>query len=98
MRTWQSEFPDFTDMPAIPENWDDISWHNDICPSFADATGNFLLFVDYADVNKREFQGEKRFAVYHCDESGLCDEPQARFASDDWNVMLVYLEMLDFRA
>src|SRR5262245_20715089 len=67
--TWRVEFPDFTDMPAIPENWQDVSWHNDIAPSFADDTGCFLLFVDYADESKREFSGHPRFAVYHSDES-----------------------------
>jgi hypothetical protein len=32
--TYKIEFPDYDDTITLPEGWRDVSWHNDICPSF----------------------------------------------------------------
>lgn len=49
------EFPDFGPMDVeIPEGFVDVSWHNEACPCFvSEETGTFL-FVDYADLARRE--------------------------------------------
>jgi hypothetical protein len=33
--SYRQEFPNFdpATMPEIPTGWEDISWHNDACPS-----------------------------------------------------------------
>lgn len=85
MTTWQTEFSDFDDMPAIPENWKDISWHNDSCPSFE--CGELLIFVDYADPEKREVATPFRFVVVN--------DPMAEaiLETDDWAEVLAAVEL-----
>ncbi len=63
MPTWQEEFPDYSvaDMPAIPPEWNDVSWHNDACPCFE--MGLYLIWIDYADQVNSETQGMPRFGV-----------------------------------
>lgn len=61
---WENEFPDFhhKDMPTIPSNWVDQSWHNDTTPSFEPFAG-LRVWVNYADPAVREFDGGKRFII-----------------------------------
>jgi hypothetical protein len=62
--TFRTEFPDFdpTTMPAIPADWEDISWHNDACPSFKTPNG-YTVWIDYADETQREFNAGERFGI-----------------------------------
>ena len=64
-----SQFPDYpiASLPAMWD-WEDVSWHNDTCPSFK--RGSFLLWVDYPDPRDREdFEGF-RFILCRLDEDG----------------------------
>lgn len=81
--TFQTEFPDFdeTTMPVIPAGFEDVSWHNDTCPSFLNETAGLIIFVDFADVTLREFDDGKRFSLGIWD-NGSIGEPVAE--SDDW--------------
>lgn len=83
------EFPDYpaAEMPAIPDGWKDISWHNDACPSF-DAYG-YHVFVDYADPAKREFPDTMRFVVMDEDEES--GEQVCRVESDDWAHVVAFI-------
>lgn len=88
---WSDEFPDMTDMPALPEGFEDTSWHNDICPSYTSDKLGLSIFIDYPKVEDREFGGEaKRFSV-HRQKAGL---PFGVWYSetDDWDVMLEVIE------
>lgn len=89
--TFQTEFPDFdaTTLPAIPEGWTDTSWHNDICPSFNTGKGTYV-FVDFADIELREFDGCKRFSV-HTDPE-VTNSNDVLFESDDWADVLKFVD------
>lgn len=86
-RPYRVEFPDFaaSTMPAIPADWDDISWHNDACPSFQTPNG-LRVFVDYSDPAQREFQRHgERFNVQRENENG---ESDMLLATDDWQQVI----------
>lgn len=68
----RNAFPDYPvdSLPSIPPAWPDVSWRNDVCPSFQvaehgpEGARRFVhLFVDYADEGAREMPGGKRFSV-----------------------------------
>ena len=78
-------FPEYdtATLPAIPERWVDISWCNDVCPSWQ-AYG-YQIFVDFANPDDRELGGE-RFSV--CDiEFGDC-----LLSTDNWAEVLEYVK------
>ena len=56
--TYKYEFPNFDyDIPQLPEGFVDISWHNDVCPSFSrdlNETQEMVVWVNYADEDRRE--------------------------------------------
>lgn len=83
---FRTEFPDFdpATMPAIPEAWTDISWHNDACPSFD--TGTCNVFIDYANEADREFLGQPRFCVI-----AYPDHDGESFASDNWDAIIAFV-------
>lgn len=80
------EFPDFPadTMPAIPEGWADVSWHNDTCPSFETRNG-LTVFVDYADASLREFPEAPRFSIQ---QTFSRDD---MMASDDFDAILAFV-------
>jgi len=59
----RDEFPDYDDWALwdrlVSDGWEDASWHNDTCPSFA--RGDITLYADWADPEQREFPGAQRF-------------------------------------
>lgn len=82
------EFPEFDPqtMPEIPAGWEDISWHNDVCPSFQ--VGNpdgiwFRVWIDFEKEAEREFpQSRTRFAIDRLDE--VSGDEETLMQSDDW--------------
>lgn len=59
-------FPDFdlSTMPeTIPAGFFESSFKNDACPSFYNEAAGLQIFVDYADIDAREFPGSPRFHV-----------------------------------
>lgn len=65
LANWQIEFPDFTaaDMPRIPEGFEDVSWHNDSCPSFLNERAGLMIFVERIAPEDREDEGTPRFGL-----------------------------------
>jgi hypothetical protein len=93
---WFKEFCDYRDMPAIPTDWEDVSWHNDVCPSF-NYEPHFLInaksaavriFVDYLDESLRECQGHKRFTAYHNNEELMQPIGSMLIETDNWSELL----------
>jgi hypothetical protein len=94
-RTIESEFPDFdlATLPAMPEGFEDVSWHNDTCPSFIDEARGLIVFVDYADPSLSEYPNErrngtaKRFVVCRYDtDMGMTHETLLK--TDEWSEVL----------
>jgi len=82
-----AQFPDFdlATLPAIPAGFEDVSWHNDACPSFLNESAGLILFVNYLEPENREFPDCPRFIVMVWD-LGTNDETVVE--SDDFAAVL----------
>jgi hypothetical protein len=69
-RTYKTEFPEFNaaELPPIPATWEDVSWKNDTCPSWATPNG-FRVYVERLEPKDREDEAYTRFSLQH-DERG----------------------------
>ena len=67
--TYKTEFPDFNyDIPQLPDGFVDVSWHNNVSPSFEKPLKDNLvvtLWVDYLDESKRECGGDQFLVIVH---------------------------------
>jgi hypothetical protein len=70
--TYKYEFPHFDyDIPQLPEGFVDVSWHNNVSPSFEKKLTDdhsITLWVDYADENRRECGGSQFLVMVHVTE------------------------------
>lgn len=92
--TFRTEFPDFdpATMPAIPSGFDDVSWHNDMCPSFLNEAAGLIIFVDYVDCKEREFPEIPRFTLGTWDNGNTGNDI---VSTDDWQLVLAAIEARD---
>jgi len=92
MTSYQTEFPDFALDVIIPDTWEDISYHNDACPSFyAGVTQegySVKVWVDYTDPKEREFPQMDRFCVVI--EDNLIIETDTH-EGNDWDAVLKFV-------
>lgn len=83
---YRQEFPDFDfEVPAIvTTEWgfEDVSWHNDTCPSFE--CDVFVLWIDYTDAEKREVGDVKQFMM-------TC-EGETYLHTDNWEDVRAFVE------
>ncbi len=88
---FQKEFPDFdpATLPSIPAGFEDVSWHNDSCPSFLNEAAGLIIFVDFANPAVRENPDTKRFCL-NVWENGNTNESLAY--SDDWQDILAAID------
>jgi hypothetical protein len=82
MRTYKTEFPDFTLDVTIPKGFNDDSWKNDVCPSWFLPLSNYYphdsepcglkLFIDYSDPKLSELEDtDKQFMILFEDQNKL---------------------------
>lgn len=87
-----TKFPNFIMDVKIPDTWEDISHHNDACPSFyAGVTQegySVKVWVDYADPREREFPQMDRFCVVI--EDNLIIETDTH-EGNDWDAVLKFV-------
>lgn len=94
VRTFRGEFPDFdpATMPAIPDGWQDVSWHNDACPSWiakGDDDSGLTVYIDHAKPARRDMDMGARYLVqHHAKDADLTDV----FLSDVWADVLRVVE------
>lgn len=83
---------DTATLPAIPEGWEDTSWRNDACPSFATPAG-VRVWVDYADPAMRDTPSMARFGAYYDPEDALTDaDTHHIYEGEDWDALLAAVE------
>jgi hypothetical protein len=86
MRTYRDEFPTFPALDvAIPAGFVDVSWHNDVCPSFLDESRRMKLWIDFPESEMREFPDGKRLTLTRVDEN---DEEETIIHTDDYAEVL----------
>ena len=65
MSLFKKEFPNYDGEFYLPKNWDDVSYHNDICPHArllsTDERIELNLWQDYINTNLREYEDNKRY-------------------------------------
>lgn len=97
--SYRDEFPDFGDVDVtIPDGFQDLSWHNDTCPSFGMELPGYpesdprwiRVFIDYADKTKSEHPDNPRFLAVVDGELG--SEPATQLASDAWKAVVGWLK------
>lgn len=81
-----TEFRDYdiATLPAIPNYWQDVSWHNDTCPSWQ--IGELLIYIDYEKLDDREMGIEERYRVSDYETVDLY------LATNDWQTVLDYVQ------
>jgi hypothetical protein len=93
MSSIAEEFPDFPfeSLPPMPPSWEDMSWRNDVSPSFRAYTRNdghcIRVWIDLPDPDERELC-VKRYAAGWCDAEGSADTDHPFIESDDWDLVL----------
>lgn len=72
--TYQTEFNTFDDTPTAEAlkalGFEDVSWHNDICPHFLHPTARLSAWIDFLDAGEREFPESPRLTLYDADADG----------------------------
>lgn len=84
-------FPRFDpySLPPIPPTWEDTSDPTEGCPSFRTFTGR-KVYIDYEERLDREIPDSSRFIVI--DDPEIFDHTNIVFPSDDWDMVLRYVE------
>lgn len=86
----RTAFPDFELDVALPDGFEDVSFANDACPSFASSELDVILMIDYADREMREYPETERFSLIET-ENGMypADKPVVHLVdTDDYQVVL----------
>jgi hypothetical protein len=91
MTKYLTAFPDFppADMPAIPQGFEDSSWHNDSCPSFTSEELGLRIWIDFADPEQRDITEGSRFALEPSESLDNITDP---ICTDDWQAILDAVE------
>lgn len=99
---WESEFGGEYRVPMwIQLRFPDISWHNDVSPSFQ-VSGNeyqmVRLWVDHPKKMEREVPGNRRFSLTWDDYNGTSDLPLNKkhstlLTTDNEDEMISYLQI-----
>lgn len=78
-----TEFPTFplSSLPSLPSTWEDVSWHNDACPSWH--VGNEVyVYIDFPNVEDREFPTSERYTVINMTSD------EVLIHTSDWEAVL----------
>jgi len=88
------EFPEFdqSTLPAIPTDWIDNSWHNDVSPSFVIEAARVRVFINEANESEREIAGE-RFHVLSTDDATL--DHNFLSTNDWWRVLKCVADLIE---
>lgn len=90
---FREEFPSYPadQMPAIPAEFMDTSWRNDMCPSFTSDKLKLHLWVDFPQMQDREHEGP-RFILEE-QENGI-ETGKLVVETENWDEVLAAIEAL----
>jgi len=91
MATFRDAFPDYPveAFPAVPDLFEDASWHHAACPCLISDIYQLTIWVDYPDPAMREYgPSVLRFSVEPYEPT----PEHEGIATDDWREVLAYLE------
>lgn len=77
-------------LPEIPEGFLDMSWRNDMCPSFVNEALNLTIWVDFENPDDREDPELERFMLCKSEDDG--DGPVIIISTNDYNAILEALK------
>jgi hypothetical protein len=82
----KNAFPEYdtATLPLIPATWEDISWRNDVCPSWQ--SNGYQIFVNFENPDDREYSGGERFLVSDITTN------EVYLMTDDWNEVLTFVD------
>ena len=83
-----TEFPHYDDTLIVPQGYQDMSWHNDICPHIERAINPVkcvAIWCDFKEYSKRELGSMYRFTVAVQDD---LDKSDFGFFDDFDNALL----------
>lgn len=92
---------EFSDRISVPDYlltppWQDVSWHNDVCPRFENEEIRLAIWVDYDDPADREFDDWRKFTVnelvLRSNDLPVLEE-ETLFETDDSKKLLEWLEL-----
>ena len=89
--SYRTEFPDFVLDVTIPTGFIDVSWHNDVCPSFEKDDGTFQtrVWIDYKNAVSRESSSNPRFSISMYENGDFVND---MMVTDDWNEIVAMLQ------
>ena len=84
-----TEFPTWStsDMPTLPDGWEDASWKNNLMPLFTNKELGLGLWVDHSDPAFAEWPNQDRFGLHGIDAEGAWDGLDTQLNSNDWAVI-----------
>jgi len=89
---YKYEFPNFDyDIPQLPEGFVDVSWHNDVCPSFSKDLNDkqeMVVWVNYANEDKRECGGLQFAFVIRAIDGEDTFNFQCELETNSWDEIL----------
>jgi hypothetical protein len=77
-------------IPQIPDGFIDMSWHNNVCPSFERVLGDQLItfWVDYKNPKRRERTWGKQFFVTTEPNNDDINDVDLVFETESWQVAM----------
>ncbi len=93
---YKNEFPNFNLTVKIPNDFMDVSWHNDISPSFEKILSNkyiIMLWVNYSDPDDREISEHNQFlaTILMPDKC----EPEEALSSNNYKDILKWIKQIE---
>lgn len=92
--TLAAEFPNYPieSLPAIPEGWEDTSWHNDMYPTFSAYTRTddafIRVLIDHPEPAQRAMGGPRYLACWFDGTGAQFQEDFLIVETEEWSALL----------
>jgi len=94
--SYLTEFPHYDDTILLPIGYEDLSWHNDICPHIErriNASKSIAIWCDFKEYSRRETGAMFRFTVSEQNEN-LEDDKNDLGCFDDFDNAVLFANAL----